>query len=95
MSFEDTGIGIPPEAVSKIFDRFYRVKDEKTRNVVGTGLGLPIVKGIVEAHDGKVELTSTPGKGSTFRVILPAISMNARDRDREIDDPASRKIEFG
>ena len=95
VSFEDTGIGIPPEAVSKIFDRFYRVKDEKTRNVVGTGLGLPIVKGIVEAHDGKVELTSTPGKGSTFRVILPAISMNARDRDREIDDPASRKIEFG
>ena len=95
VSFEDTGIGIPPEAVSKVFERFYRVKDEKARNVVGSGLGLPIVKGIVEAHGGKVELTSTPGKGSVFRVIFPAITGDARARDGEIEGQVSRKIEFG
>lgn len=67
----DTGVGIPPEAIPKIFDRFYRVKDERTRHVVGTGLGLPIVKGIVEAHLGFVEVESEPGKGSTFRVLIP------------------------
>jgi PAS domain S-box-containing protein len=67
----DTGIGIPKEVIAKIFDRFYRVKDERTRQVVGTGLGLPIVKGIVEAHLGAVEVESEVGKGSTFRVLLP------------------------
>jgi two-component system phosphate regulon sensor histidine kinase PhoR len=72
----DTGPGIPSPALLKIFDRFYRVKDEHTRNVVGTGLGLPIVKGIVEAHMGSVEVESQPGKGSTFRVLLPEAAMS-------------------
>jgi two-component system phosphate regulon sensor histidine kinase PhoR len=71
IEISDNGVGIPPEALSKIFDRFYRVKDEKTRHVVGTGLGLPIVKGIIEAHLGTVEVESKPGQGSTFRVLLP------------------------
>lgn len=68
---KDTGVGIPRECIPRIFDKFYRVRDEKTRQVVGTGLGLPIVKGIVEAHLGAVEVESTPGKGSTFRVLIP------------------------
>ncbi|MBW1996506.1 MAG: hybrid sensor histidine kinase/response regulator [Deltaproteobacteria bacterium] len=71
---EDTGIGIPEEEIPKIFDKFYRVKHPKTRRVMGTGLGLAIVKGIVEAHQGTISVESTPGKGTTFRILLPLIS---------------------
>jgi two-component system phosphate regulon sensor histidine kinase PhoR len=69
----DTGIGIAPEEISKIFDKFYRVKHPKTRQVIGTGLGLAIVKGIVESHRGFIEVESEPGVGTTFRVLLPII----------------------
>lgn len=67
----DTGVGIPASELPKIFDKFYRVKDPKTRKVTGTGLGLSIVKGIIEAHNGTIEVESMPGKGTTFRVLLP------------------------
>ena len=67
----DTGIGIVREDLPKIFDRFYRVKTEQTRKVVGSGLGLSIVKGIIEAHLGSIEVESEPGKGTTFSVFLP------------------------
>lgn len=67
----DTGFGIPHDELPLIFDRFYRVKNEKTRNIVGTGLGLPIVKSIVEAHNGTIKVKSTEGVGSTFSVRLP------------------------
>ena len=70
----DTGIGISPEDVKHIFKRFYRVKNEKTRHIKGTGLGLSIVKRIIEAHHGSIEVTSIPGKGSTFTVYLPLLS---------------------
>ena len=69
----DRGVGIEPDEIPKIFEQFYRVKHPKTRHVIGTGLGLPIVKGIVEAHRGSVTVESTPGKGSIFRVVLPTI----------------------
>jgi signal transduction histidine kinase len=69
----DTGIGIDAEELPKIFDKFYRVKHPKTRQVIGTGLGLSIVKGIIESHRGSVEVESEPGKGTTFRVLLPTI----------------------
>ncbi|MDY6825481.1 MAG: response regulator [Thermodesulfobacteriota bacterium] len=68
----DTGFGIDPRHQEKIFEKFYRVKDDNTRYITGTGLGLPIVKGLVEQMNGEIHLESTPGKGSTFRVILPA-----------------------
>ena len=68
---QDTGFGIPPEDQDRIFDRFYRVKSERTRHIAGTGLGLPIVKAIVEDHRGTVEVSSEPDRGSTFRVRLP------------------------
>jgi signal transduction histidine kinase len=71
---QDTGVGIPPEELPKIFDKFYRVKSPKTRQVIGTGLGLAIVKGIVEAHQGTVDVESTVDKGTTFRVLLPVIA---------------------
>lgn len=70
---EDTGVGIAPEDLPKIFDKFYRVKHPKTRKVMGTGLGLAIVKGAVEAHHGTLDVESVLGKGTTFRVLLPVI----------------------
>ena len=69
----DTGVGISPEELPKIFDKFYRVKSPKTRQVMGTGLGLAIVKGVVEAHRGTIDVESVPGKGTTFRILLPVI----------------------
>ena len=67
----DTGVGISPEELPRIFDKFYRVKHPKTRQVTGTGLGLAIVKGIVEAHQGTIDVESAPGKGTTFKILLP------------------------
>jgi signal transduction histidine kinase len=69
----DTGVGISPEELPKIFDKFYRVKNPRTRQVMGTGLGLAIVKGVVESHHGTIDVESDPGKGTTFRVLLPVI----------------------
>ncbi|MFZ7126562.1 MAG: response regulator [Desulfobacterales bacterium] len=67
----DNGFGIEPKFLSKIFDRFYRVKNEKTRYINGTGLGLPIVKGLVDSLNGSISVESEPDKGSTFTVLLP------------------------
>jgi heavy metal sensor kinase len=67
----DNGIGIPPEALPRIFDRFYRVDKARSRDLGGAGLGLSIVKSICTAHHGRVEASSTPGQGSRFRVELP------------------------
>jgi PAS domain S-box-containing protein len=69
----DQGLGIPEEDQERIFDRFYRVKNERTRYITGTGLGLPIVKRIVESHNGMLRLVSEPGHGSTFKVYLPVL----------------------
>jgi two-component system phosphate regulon sensor histidine kinase PhoR len=67
----DNGIGIPPEDLPRIFERFYRVDRSRSREMGGTGLGLSIVKHIAQTHRGSVEVTSTPGKGSCFRLKLP------------------------
>jgi signal transduction histidine kinase len=66
----DTGMGIAPEHLPHIFDRFYRVDKGRSRANGGSGLGLAIVKAIAEQHRGKVTVTSEPGKGSTFTVWL-------------------------
>jgi signal transduction histidine kinase len=71
---QDTGVGIPSEELPKIFDKFYRVKNPKTRQVIGTGLGLAIVKGVVEAHHGTIDVESIEDKGTTFRILLPVIT---------------------
>lgn len=70
----DEGVGIPETEIPKIFDKFYRVKDPKTRKVTGTGLGLSIVKGIIEAHNGTIDVESVPGEGTTFRILLPLMA---------------------
>jgi two-component system NtrC family sensor kinase len=65
LEFEDTGVGIPPDIMSKIFDPFYTTKEK------GTGLGLSVVSSIVQRHEGHVEIQSEPGKGTLLRITLP------------------------
>lgn len=67
----DQGIGMEAEELTRIFERFYRVDKARSRNSGGTGLGLAIVKHLVEAHQGKIEVTSSVGKGTKFKVFIP------------------------
>jgi heavy metal sensor kinase len=68
----DDGPGIPPEHLTSVFDRFYRVDKSRTRNEGGAGLGLSIANWAVQAHGGEIGLDSAPGAGCTFRIFLPA-----------------------
>ncbi len=71
IEIEDSGIGIPESAIPNLFDRFYRVDESRSRAAGGTGLGLSIVQQIVQCHRGTIRVTSTLGKGTTFRIVLP------------------------
>ena len=83
----DTGMGIAPEDLRHIFTRFWRGDRSRSRAKGGAGLGLAIVHGLVRAHDGRIEVDSIPGRGSRFRVILPAL---AREREVTADGGPSR-----
>jgi len=81
----DTGIGIAREHLSRLTERFYRVDSSRSRDTGGTGLGLSIVKHVVQRHGGEIDLQSEPGKGSSFRLVLPAV----RVRQRAAADPVN------
>ena len=79
LSVSDRGIGIPPAEHRRIFQKFYRVDERLSRVAEGSGLGLAIVRHVARAHDGRVEVDSSPGEGSTFTLVLPIV--------REATDP--------
>src|SRR5690606_4181188 len=81
VSVQDQGIGMTAEELENLFTRFYRAKNDATTKVSGTGLGLYLTKYFVEAHQGRVEVMSEPGKGSTFRIQLP-LSLDERAVER-------------
>ena len=88
-SVSDTGIGIAPEKLSSIFERFTQAESSTTRMYGGTGLGLNIVKSLVGLHKGKVDVKSTPGKGSEFMVEIPfTIATSGAIAEIENDTPA-------
>ena len=76
----DQGIGIAKEAQERVFERFYRVDKARSRATGGTGLGLSIVKHVAADHGGTVELWSTPGRGSTFTLVLPRLIPDQPDQ---------------
>lgn len=78
VTFLDDGPGIPYEDQPHVFERFYRVHKDRSRDAGGTGLGLSIVKNVTMAHGGHVSLRSTPGAGSSFRVVLPVSRPNRK-----------------
>jgi len=87
VSVTDTGIGIPPDKLEKLFDRFYQVEESLTRETKGTGLGLYIVKGLVETLGGEIWVESEAGKGSKFIFTLPIYSP-----EKELKDYLDREI---
>ncbi|MCS6285084.1 MAG: HAMP domain-containing protein [Nitrospira sp.] len=82
LQVEDTGTGIAPEHLPRLFERFYRADPARARESGGTGLGLAIVKEIAEAHGGTVVVESTPGHGTRFTVTLPACAAGDVSSDR-------------
>ena len=71
---KDHGIGIPAAARSRLFEKFYRVESPELQNVAGTGIGLYLVRQVIEGHGGRVEVDSQPGQGSAFEIALPAVT---------------------
>ena len=80
LEVRDTGIGIHPDDLEHIFERFWRAEKSRSRTTGGAGIGLAIVHDLVLAHDGRTHVESTPGKGSCFRVALPMAARRARAR---------------
>jgi len=72
IAVSDTGIGVAPEHMPRLTERFYRVDKSRSRETGGTGLGLAIVKHVVLRHQGRLDVQSVPGEGSTFTIVLPA-----------------------
>jgi signal transduction histidine kinase len=71
---KDHGIGIPAAAQTRLFEKFYRVENPVLQNVAGTGIGLYLVRQVIEGHGGRVDVDSQPGEGSAFEIALPAVA---------------------
>ena len=78
LAVADTGVGIAREHLPRLTERFYRVDGSRSRDTGGTGLGLAIVKHVAQRHGGEIDIHSEPGKGSTFRLLLPAARVRRR-----------------
>jgi signal transduction histidine kinase len=91
LAVSDQGIGIAPEEQEKIFDKFYRTAGSGRRSG-GTGMGLAIVKGLVEANGGQVVVESEPGRGSTFTVVLPLGSEAAAEDGPDVSGSLPREL---
>ncbi|MEH7524928.1 ATP-binding protein [Bacillus sp. JJ1503] len=83
VDIQDDGLGIPEDAIPKVFQQFYRVDNTDRRRIGGTGLGLAIVQEIVKAHDGVITVSSEFGKGSTFTTQFPHVMMKANHQNEE------------
>lgn len=81
---EDTGVGIPPEDIGRVFDRFHQVRGNATNQQQGVGIGLALARELVQQHGGRIEVQSVPGAGSTFRIVLPVA-----EADDEVDSPGA------
>jgi len=84
VSVTDTGIGIPAQDLSKLFDRFFQVESHLTRKHGGMGLGLSVAKSMIELHGGRIWVESEEGKGSTFTFLLP---LRSSDEPEEKTSP--------
>jgi signal transduction histidine kinase len=84
LEVRDTGFGISPEALPHIFERFYRGDTSRSKQVEGVGLGLALVRWIVDAHNGRIDVWSQPGVGSRFAVVLPLVRAAAPAAKRAI-----------
>jgi len=71
VAVHDSGTGIPAEHLGHVFDRFYRVDKSRSRESGGAGLGLSLAKHFVELHGGRITVSSSPGRGTTFEITLP------------------------
>lgn len=97
MKISDSGIGIPKEKIDKIFNRFEQIDNELSYRVKGSGIGLSLVKSLVELHDGNISLKSQLGIGSEFIVSLPIRSKNNSEKcnyKKELSDELSKKLEI-
>ncbi|WP_162785282.1 ATP-binding protein, partial [Bacillus sp. P14.5] len=78
---KDQGIGIPSDALDRLFDKFYRVDNSDSREIGGTGLGLPICQEIVRGHAGQIHVESVQHQGSTFTVVIPSFEYAVREQE--------------
>ena len=95
ITIRDSGIGIAPERIGHIFDRFYQVDDSSTRAFEGTGIGLALVKELVELHHGEIGVRSNPGKGTAFTVRLPLGSAHLAPDEIVSDERGAMRVERG
>ena len=87
---QDSGIGIPPDEIGHLFDRFFRASNASQAGRPGSGLGLAIVWEVIELHGGHVEVTSALGSGTTVHLFLPALESSRAATRPARDMPASR-----
>ncbi|QCS54038.1 response regulator [Priestia flexa] len=90
--YKDEGIGIPEEAINKLFTKFYRVDNSDMRKIGGTGLGLSIVKEIVKSHQGEIKVNSEWKKGSTFTISLPLMTTHSVEQIEQEKEDGKRSI---